>query len=236
MKSISRTNYILNVVNKSGKASVTDLANDLDVSVETIRRDLKVLGKKGELIRVHGGAICKNYKDEGTSFNNRANRNVNDKMDLVDQVISNIYEGSVVGLDASSSSWLVAQALPNMKCTVVTNSINNINVLSGKNNISIISLGGSFSEKYKAFYGLIARKTLAEMSLDVSVISCVGFDELSGVWDSNEYNYEIKQMFINVSEKVILLADKSKYKKKSLLKVCDFDEIDILISNADINT
>lgn len=222
MKSISRTNYILNVVNKSGKAFVTDLANDLDVSVETIR--------------VHGGAIGKNYKDEGTSFNNRANRNVNDKMDLVDQVISNIYEGSVIGLDASSSSWLVAQALPNMRCTVVTNSINNINVLSGKNNISIISLGGSFSEKYKAFYGLIARKTLAEMSLDVSVISCVGFDELSGVWDSNEYNYEIKKMFINVSEKVILLADKSKYKKKSLLKVCNFDEIDIVISNADVNT
>lgn len=236
MKSISRTNYILNVVNKSGKAFVTDLANDLDVSVETIRRDLKVLDEKGELIRVHGGAIGKNYKDEGTSFNNRANRNVNDKMDLVDQVISNIYEGSVIGLDASSSSWLVAQALPNMRCTVVTNSINNINVLSGKNNISIISLGGSFSEKYKAFYGIIARKTLAEMSLDVSVISCVGFDELSGVWDSNEYNYEIKKMFINVSEKVILLADKSKYKKKSLLKVCNFDEIDIVISNADVNT
>ena len=215
MKSISRINYILNVVGKSGKASVTDLANDLDVSVETIRRDLKVLDKKGDLIRVHGGAICKNYKDEGTSFNNRASCNVSDKMDLVDQVISNIYEGSVIGLDASSSSWLVAQALPNIRCTVVTNSINNINVLSGKNNISIISLGGSFSEKYKAFYGLIARKTLAEMSLDVSVISCVGFDELSGVWDSNEYNYEIKKMFINVSEKVILLADKSKYKKKA---------------------
>ncbi len=236
MKSISRANYILTVVSKSGKVSVTDLANDLDVSVETIRRDLKVLDKKGDLIRVHGGAIGKNYQDEGTSFNNRANRNVNDKMDLVDQVISNIYEGSVIGLDASSSSWLVAQALPNMRCTVVTNSINNINVLSCKNNISIISLGGSFSEKYKAFYGLIARKTLAEMSLDVSVISCVGFDELSGVWDSNEYNYEIKKMFINVSEKVILLADKSKYKKKSLLKVCNFDEIDILISNADVNT
>lgn len=87
MKSISRTNYILNVVNKSGKAFVTDLANDLDVSVETIRRDLKVLDEKGELIRVHGGAIGKNYKDEGTSFNNRANRNVNDKMDLVDRSI-----------------------------------------------------------------------------------------------------------------------------------------------------
>ncbi len=53
------------------------------------------------------------------------------------------------------------------------------------------------------------------MALDLCVISCVGFDEQSGVWDSNEYNYEIKKTFIEVSEKVILLADKSKYKKRA---------------------
>ncbi|ELV8805441.1 DeoR/GlpR transcriptional regulator, partial [Vibrio vulnificus] len=58
----------------------------------------------------------------------------------------------------------------------------------------------------------------------------------TGVWDSNEYNYEIKKTFIEVSEKVILLADKSKYKKKSLLRICGLDEIDLLISNAAINT
>lgn len=79
-------------------------------------------------------------------------------MDLVDQVISNIYEGSVIGLDASSSSWLVAQALPNMRCTVVTNSINNINVLSGKNNISIISLVVLSLKSTKRFMGLLREK------------------------------------------------------------------------------
>ncbi|ELV8651921.1 DeoR/GlpR transcriptional regulator, partial [Vibrio vulnificus] len=114
--------------------------------------------------------------------------------------------------------------------------INNINVLCGKRNITIISLGGYFSEKYKAFYGMLAKNMLSEMALDLCVISCVGFDEDTGVWDSNEYNYEIKKTFIEVSEKVILLADKSKYKKKSLLRICGLDEIDLLISNAAINT
>ncbi len=234
MQSIPRKTHILKIIARSGQVSVNDLSSELNVCVETIRRDLKFLDQKGELIRVHGGAISKLYKDEGTSFNNRASSNINDKKFLVDKVVSNIYEGSVIGLDASSSSWLVAQAIPNIKCTVVTNSINNINVLSGKNNISIISLGGYYSEKYKAFYGLIARNTLAQLSLDLSVISCVGFDEVSGVWDSNEYNYEIKKMFIEVSEKVILLADKSKYKKKGLLKICNFNEIDKVISNVNV--
>ncbi|WP_104037521.1 DeoR/GlpR family DNA-binding transcription regulator [Vibrio jasicida] len=235
MQAASRASHILKVISKVGQVSVLDLSQELKVSVETIRRDLKLLDKKGELVRVHGGAIGKQYKDEGTSFNNRAGNNIDDKKHLVEQVVSNIYEGSVIGLDASSSSWLVAQAIPDIRCTVVTNSINNISVLCGKKNISIISLGGYFSEKYKAFYGLIARNTLSEMALDLCVISCVGFDEKSGVWDSNEYNYEIKKTFIEVSDKVILLADKSKYKKKSLLKICDLDEIDMLISNAILN-
>ncbi len=235
MQAATRASYILKVIAKVGQVSVVDLSEELKVSVETIRRDLKLLDKKGELVRVHGGAVGKQYQDEGTSFNNRACSNIDDKKHLVDQVISNIYEGSVIGLDASSSSWLVAQSMPNIRCTVVTNSINNINVLCGKQNISIISLGGYFSEKYKAFYGMIARNTLSEMALDLCVISCVGFDEHSGVWDSNEYNYEIKKTFIDVSDKVILLADKSKYKKKGLLRICGLDEINLVISNASIS-
>ncbi|HAS8171832.1 TPA: DeoR/GlpR transcriptional regulator [Vibrio vulnificus] len=236
MQAASRASFIIKTISKVGQVSVVDLSEELNVSVETIRRDLKELDKKGEVVRVHGGAICKEYRDEGTSFNNRASSNVTDKMHLVEQVISNVYEGSVIGLDASSSSWLVAQSLPDIQCTVVTNSINNINVLCGKRNITIISLGGYFSEKYKAFYGMLAKNMLSEMALDLCVISCVGFDEDTGVWDSNEYNYEIKKTFIEVSEKVILLADKSKYKKKSLLRICGLDEIDLLISNAEINT
>ena len=236
MQATTRASNILKVIAKIGQVSVTDLSEELNISVETIRRDLKALDKKGELVRVHGGAICKEYKDEGTSFNNRAHSNIDDKKYLVEQVISNLFEGAVIGLDASSSSWLVAQSMPDIRCSVVTNSINNINVLCGKKNITVISLGGYFSEKYKAFYGMIAQNTLSELSLDFCVISCVGFDEYSGVWDSNEYNYGIKKIFIAVSDKVILLADKSKYKKKGLLRICGLDDIDILVSNATTST
>ncbi|ROV56162.1 DeoR/GlpR transcriptional regulator [Vibrio ponticus] len=231
MQYSSRSIHIMKMLAEFGTVSVIELAEELEVSVETIRRDLKLLDKKGELIRVHGGAIGKSYQDEGTSFNNRANSNMDDKKHLVDQVIANMYDGAVIGLDASSSSWLVAQSMPDIKCTIVTNSINNITALYDKKNITIIGVGGYFSEKYKAFYGMIARNNISRMSLDLCVISCDGFDEDSGVWDSNEYNYEIKKTFIDVSNRVILIADKSKYKKKSLLKICDFDDVDILVSN-----
>ncbi|TOJ33577.1 DeoR family transcriptional regulator, partial [Vibrio parahaemolyticus] len=95
MQALTRSSHILKVIGKVGRVSVNDLAEELNVSVETIRRDLKILDNKGEVVRVHGGAICKQYRDEGTSFNNRANNNIIDKKHLVDKVISNIYEGSV---------------------------------------------------------------------------------------------------------------------------------------------
>ncbi|WP_413285046.1 DeoR/GlpR family DNA-binding transcription regulator [Vibrio sp. MA40-2] len=229
-----RKKQIVNLVNNVKHISVEELSSTFSVSVETIRRDLNLLDKKGLLVRVHGGATSKETSDVGTSFAYRAKSNVEDKQQLVEMAINQIKEHSVIGLDASSSSWLLAQSIPNIKCTVVTNSINIINALEKKNNINIISLGGNYSEKYKSFYGIIARNTLSKMSLDLCFISCVGIDIASGVWDSNEYNSEIKQSLISVSNKTTLIADKSKIKKRSLLKICDLEELDFLITNAEM--
>lgn len=233
MKALSRANHILNSLAKFGQVQVTELASELEVSVETIRRDLKVLDESGDLVRIHGGAINKEYQDVGTSFNNRASHNLQEKRTLVEGVLEHLYEGAVIGLDASSSSWLVAESIPNMHCTVVTNSLNNIGALTGKDNINVICLGGIYSNKYKSFYGIISNNTLGDMTLDVSVMSCVGFDKESGVWDSNEFNYEIKKMLVKSSRKNILVADKSKYGKRSLMKICDFSEVDVLVTNCD---
>ncbi len=229
-----RKKQIVNLVNREKHISVEELATTFSVSVETIRRDLKALDTKGLLVRVHGGATSKETSDVGTSFAQRAKSNVEDKQKLVEIAISQIKEHSVIGLDASSSSWLLAQSMPNIKCTVVTNSINIINALEKKSNINIISIGGNYSEKYKSFYGIIARNTLNKMSLDLCFISCVGIDLNSGIWDSNEYNYEIKQSLIAVSNKTILIADKSKLNKRSLLKICEIDTLDCLITNAQL--
>ena len=165
MNGALRVSYILKEVSNAGQISTTELAEALNVSVETIRRDLRKLDEREELVRVHGGAICKAYKDEGASFNKRAGHNVQEKKIIVGQALSHIDEGAVIGLDASSSSWHVAQAIPNIKCTIITNSLNNIVALAGKTNISVVNLGGIFSDKYKAFYGLMTKTALDNLSL-----------------------------------------------------------------------
>jgi DeoR family L-fucose operon activator len=106
-----RKKQIVNLVNNVKHISVEELSSTFSVSVETIRRDLKALDTKGLLVRVHGGATSKETSDVGTSFAHRAKSNVEDKQQLVEMAISLIKEQSVIGLDASSSSWLLAQSM-----------------------------------------------------------------------------------------------------------------------------
>jgi DeoR family L-fucose operon activator len=227
-----RSRQIVELVNDQRSATVEEMAEAFNVSVETIRRDLKKLDKSGALKKVHGGAVSLLEIDEGRSFSSRSKDYLEEKESLVDEAIKYIEEGMIIGLDASSSSWCLARKLPNIKCTIITNSLQNVVALEGKDSIEVICTGGRYSEKYSSFYGPLSINTLANMSVDISFISCSGFDYESGVWDSNEYNYQIKQSLINISDKVILIADKSKYKKRSLLKICSNESVDIILTDA----
>ncbi|HAS61233.1 MAG TPA: DeoR/GlpR transcriptional regulator [Vibrio sp.] len=226
-----RSLQIVELVNDQRSVTVEELAAAFDVSVETIRRDLKKLDKSGSLKKVHGGAVSVKQIDEGRSFLARSKDYLEEKESLVSRAVNYIEEGMIIGLDASSSSWCLARQIPNISCTIVTNSLQNVVALEGKNNVHVICTGGSYSEKYSSFYGPLSINTLSNMSMDICFISCVGFDYEFGVWDSNEYNYQIKQSLIDISDKVILIADKSKYKKRSLLKICENEAVDIIITD-----
>ncbi|MGI2800888.1 DeoR/GlpR family DNA-binding transcription regulator [Photobacterium damselae] len=221
---------IVSLINDKGSISVEELSVIFNVSLETIRRDLRRLDAEGLIKRVHGGANSKKVNDIGRSFSERLKDKISIKESLVKQALKYIKEDMVIGLDASSSSWCLANKIPNIPCTIVTNSIKNVIALEDKENIKIICTGGTYSPKYGGFHGAFAINTLSNLSIDMSFISCVGFDNETGVWDSNEYNYQIKQTFIDISDKVILLADSSKYGKKSLLRVCDISTISEIIT------
>lgn len=227
-----RKTKMVKYINQTGSATVIDLSERFNVSVETVRRDLKSLEELGEIIKVHGGAVSKNENDIGESFTDRKKNQVDKKRLLVEQALEFISEGLLIGLDASSSSWELSKIIPNINCTIVTNSLHIIHELKNKSNINIVSTGGRYSEKYDAFHGSVAMNALANMSLDICFISCVGFDFNSSAWDSNEFNCQIKQSFIKISDKVILIADKTKFGKRSLMKMCDISEITSIITDA----
>ncbi|MCW9718900.1 DeoR/GlpR family DNA-binding transcription regulator [Avibacterium sp. 21-599] len=226
----ARTSQILQLVNSIGRVNVNELAQQFNVSVETIRRDLSALDKKGLLHRTHGGAMSKQSKDIGRSFQARQRLNSEAKRYIAQQAIDYVFEGAVIGLDASSSSWHFAQQMPDIPCTVVTNSMHNINALVNKPNIKTIATGGVYSAKYAAFYGPLSEQLLLRLHIDLCVFSCTGVDSNGAIWESNELNASIKRKLLDASGKKFLLLDSSKFEQKNLIKLGELTQLDILFS------
>ncbi|MFU2048309.1 DeoR/GlpR family DNA-binding transcription regulator [Avibacterium gallinarum] len=227
----TRTSQILQLVNSVGKVNVNELAQQFGVSVETIRRDLRALNQKGLLHRVHGGAMSSQSKDIGRSFQARQRLNSEAKKYIAQQVVDYVFEGAVIGLDASSSSWHFAQLIPDIPCTVVTNSMHNINALVNKPNVTTIATGGVYSAKYAAFYGPLSEQLLLRLHIDLCVFSCTGVDSSGAIWESNELNASIKRKLIDASAQKFLLLDSSKFERKNLIKLGELSQLDILFTN-----
>lgn len=230
-----RSDLILQEINQVGKMSVIELANKFSVAVETIRRDLTALEQKGLLYRIHGGAVSKKTKDLGSSFQARQRSNYEAKRSIAQNAVEYVYEGVVIGLDASSSSWHFTQLLPDIPCTVVTNSMHNISALVNKPNIKTIATGGVYSSKYDAFYGPLSEQLLQRLHIDIGIFSCTGVDEKGGIWESNELNASIKRKMMEASGQTFLLVDNSKLGQKNLIKLGELSQIDILFTDQQPN-
>lgn len=231
----SREDLILQWINTRGKVSVNELAEHFELSVETIRRDLTSLAKKGLVHRIHGGAVSQKSKDIGRSFQMRQRTNYDAKKSIAQLAVEYVFEGAVIGLDASSSSWHFAQLIPDIPCTVITNSMHNIAALVNKTNITTIATGGVYSGKYDAFYGPLSEQLLQRLHIDFCVFSCSGIDETGAIWESNELNASVKRKMMEASGQKFLLLDQSKFNRKNLIRLADLSQIDILFTEPPVD-
>ncbi|WP_413112247.1 DeoR/GlpR family DNA-binding transcription regulator [Thaumasiovibrio sp. DFM-14] len=230
-----RQSKILEALDVNGELSVNELSKLCGVSIETIRRDLNLLDKSKRLVRTHGGAVPIQHKDIGNSFTKRQRNHTECKKTIALHALNYVVEGSVIGLDASSTSWHVAQVIPDIPITVVTNSLEITLLLSKKDNIHVICTGGSYSTKYASFYGHLTMQCLSRLSLDAVFISCSAFNPKTGVWESNEFNASVKQAMMKSADQVILLADASKINRRGLIQLTTFDKVDVLICDQSLN-
>lgn len=231
----TREDLIMQMINATGRVNVNALAQHFEVSVETVRRDLTALAKKGLVHRVHGGAVSQKSKDIGSSFQVRQRTNYEAKRSIAERVVEYVFEGAVIGLDASSSSWHFAQLIPDISCTVITNSMHNISALVNKSNITTIATGGVYSGKYDAFYGPLSEQLLQRLHIDFCVFSCSGVDEDGAIWESNELNASVKRKMMEASAQNFLLLDQSKINRKNLIRLAELSQVDILFSEPPIN-
>jgi DeoR family L-fucose operon activator len=226
-----RWQKIVQLVNERNSIRVTELSELCEVTEETIRRDLDKLESEGKLLRSHGGAVSMKSSQAETPYIERETTNADEKRRIALEALKLVNENDRIILDASSTAWYMAQQLPDIPLTVLTNSIKVAMELSAKEKIKVISTGGLLSSRSLSFVGPLAERSLSTYHVDKAFLSCKGLHLQRGLSESNELQAWVKQKMIGISDAVYVLADYSKFGQQSLAHVATWQEIGHIITD-----
>lgn len=231
MLAIERRNAIVTKVSAEGKVLVADLAKEFDVTEETIRRDLEKLDNDGLVRKTYGGAIKNESFNIDLPFHVRKQTNVESKQKIAALIGEIINDGDYIMLDASTTALCVIKNILNKRnITLITNSIEILLELCNKPEWNVLSTGGMLKEGGLSLVGYQAEKMISGFHVDTAICSCKGLDETNGITDSNERDAEIKKAFFRSANKRVLAADSSKFDRSSFVKVCGFNDIDVVVT------
>lgn len=220
---------ILEYLNENNNMSVHDICETLDVSRDTARRDILKLIEKGAAIRTHGGISLPILRTTIDAYKERLESYSEEKKDISKKALSFIKEKEHYFFDVSTTVCFLAEFL-DKEVTVVTHSLDNIEILSEKENIDVYSTGGRLDKKNRFFYGEVTKEYIKERRFDVFFLGA-GAIMPDGIYFVDEEDAVIKQTAAKQSEKVILLADYQKFKTFTYYKGLDFEQIDVIITD-----
>ena len=234
MLAIERRREILAKLTSEGKVIVSELAKDFAVTEETIRRDLERLDKEGLVSKTYGGAVSKHNAAMDLPYNVRESVNVEQKQTIADKISELVQDGERIMLDSSSTALYVLKKLKNKKnLTIITNSVKILIELADKQDWTVLSTGGLLKKGALSLTGSSAEKMIHSYYVDTAICSCKGLDMELGVTDSNENDSLIKQAIFASAERRILALDTEKFDKKSFVKVCGLESVNVIVTDGE---
>lgn len=209
-----RHQQILAILEERGSVRTIDLAQELQVTDETIRRDLQVLAESQQLTRVHGGASCARIRPDVQSFTERRALRVEQKKAMAQAALQLIQPGQTCAFDSSTTAFEVVCGLPNQSLRVLTNAYAVIEHVIQLDAVDLISTGGRYHAKTRTFVGR-TYPALQRHNINTAFISCNGLDPRQGASEGYEELAIFKEILIQVAESVVLLVDSSKFHHRS---------------------
>ena len=231
-----RRQELLNAVRTRGRLEVARAASELGTSTETIRKDLIALESQGLLRRVHGGALQVPSMTFEPDVSHRT-ENLAEKGRIAARAIEEVPEDGAIFIDAGSTTLLFAEFLEGRAgLRVFTNSLTVARILAGKPFLSCHTLGGRVRPKTLAEVGSWTQRLLddAHFHFDVAFVGANAISFSRGLCTPDPEEAAVKRGMIANSERVVLLADHTKFGQNSLVKYADLAEIDLVITGVEI--
>ncbi|MCW3086843.1 MAG: DeoR/GlpR transcriptional regulator [Sediminibacterium sp.] len=223
-----RQAYILRQVSLHNSVLSADLSNSINVSEDTIRRDLNELADGGKVIKVHGGALSKSFN----SFYLRSDvYNIDNKKIVAEKAVSLIKDGMFVLTGGGTTVVEMARLLPeNLKATFFTGSIPAAYEYAQHPNIEVIFIGDKIAKKSQIAVGGEAIAKIKHIKADLCFLGANAIDLEHGITDNDWDIVQMKKAMIESSAKTVVMSISEKLNSQQRIKVCGLGEIDILIT------
>lgn len=219
-------------VQRQRAVRVADLAALLEVSEMTIRRDLDALAAEGALEKVHGGAtVTRSRSADEPGFVTKSMQSHREKVAIAHAAAALVGPGAAIGLGAGTTTWELAHALQDIGgLTVVTNSMRIAHVLNaaGRPDRTVVLTGGVRTPS-DALVGPIAVSALAQLHLDVVFLGVHGMHQDTGFTTPNLLEAETNRAMIASANRLVVLADHTKWATVGLSTFAQVDQADVLI-------
>jgi DeoR/GlpR family transcriptional regulator of sugar metabolism len=224
-----RQQYILQLVEKNGKAETNSLVQHFGVTEDTIRKDLQHLSAEGLVKRTHGGVM---KIQSVLDYDSRLTQFVNDKRKMAPIVSQEIEKYNTLFIDSGTTNQLIVEQLINkFSGTIITNSPSIALIASRDSNINVEIIGGTLNHKTKIIYGPTSIQEISQLNIECTLLGVSSLDKEHGISFPSNAEAALKKELILHSQHIIAVAVKEKINTLSTFKAGNLDDIDLLFTN-----
>ncbi len=227
----TRHQLIMEALRQHSPVLVADLAETLDCSEMTVRRDLEALEREGGLRRVHGGAASVFLSAEETPYGIRALESSEAKATIGAAAAGLLSDGETVILDGGTTAMEVARALGGRRLTVMPLALRPVFELHEYPGINLLLPGGEVRPGELSLTGSLTDPAFAQLRFDTCIMGPCGIDAKAGITTHLLAETAVKRAAAKASQRVIAVADSSKLGRVAFGHICDLDSIDMVLTD-----
>lgn len=236
MLSNEREIDIVRMVQERGSCTVSAIAERLDVTTETVRRNLKSLVKKGLLIKYHGGVMVPQTVTTEPPLERRMRVMAEEKIAIAAKVAEMVQDGDSLMLDTGSTTIYVARALASHNgLTVLTNSLEIARILAQKSDNKIFMPGGEVRADDSAVFGTAALEFVRNFRAQRAILSLGAVGPDGTLANYHLCEAEFTRALIRSCEQAWVVADHTKLDRTATYAICDLKDVDVLITDKSLS-
>jgi DeoR family fructose operon transcriptional repressor len=226
----TRRRTIAELVAENGGCSVDELSSELDVSKATVRRDLGALADEGRVERSHGGAVPVTSVGRERTHRQRGVENLAEKAAIAERTVEAMVGEQVVFFDAGTTTMEVAKRVSVDEIALAVTNSPSVALELGTEDRDAKLTGGTLRGRTQALVGPTAEEFMERMHFDLLVLGTNAIDT-EGLMTPNEDEARMKELMVERSARVVLVADHTKLAERSVVRFADLEDIDTFVTD-----